>query len=928
MGNGIESKLPPKALQYLQTLGALKGESGISFAPDMEAVRQRETDLAAYLGQTDYDKQLQESQSMAKLQLGLALAQRGFGSMGAQPRPGEMAISTVGRELLSPLAGDAMTVAQQMYQQKLAAQQAKRQEGRQLKLAALQAVTGEEADRRSLAKELLPPPTDKGLSTLQANVNVPVTYKNKQGETVTETIPGNVNVYRSKLGDVSQIRTVGDLITSDSTVIASGTVVPGFSKIPTEEEKGQFEALKFVVRRKEDGTGWEFPNAANIVQVRQEKDIDQPIDVKTLEPYALQEGEAMFAFSDLPDDLKGTVSDTGTLQAGEFNLIKPDGTPYTVTKNGKTRTPQYRAYSSGVNAGSFVELGTMDVISANDINKLGLTPRKITADTSGKSDAQIARDDRRNLLYSKIAEIQVGKLPGDFSIYSPRSSFYFDQASYLNKEFPFKYVPPGTNPNDRSRDVTITNETVKNLLTKKVDSVAQGILRSDFGSANQILKSQRIADAVDSILSHPATTVLGALEIEEIGTDPVGNIVGYTPTQAAFDVPTRNENVKDVFTSLKQDPDANAYELFQTVPRPDNEQDLNKTWGSVRVASEVFPDAFGNRDVGRPGTGDFDAGLVQQRMDIEHVLPSTRLVYGAPLADQRALIQEGVQKRVEARNKLQNSRDASEAKESFDLALEFQDALLSFKNAAAESNVQGWFTGTAAKTIAKLGFADWLKGEGEEHWIRLSLASERFQEGISRRVGRDFGDNRISNYDAEAYKKLVADIRSGKEYNRILVEDGLQRVGRDLTDLMAYGGKVGWTERDLSRAAEAGVDFSQLPTQMGWHGYGYYGKNRYGATRQFTPSLTEGQRDALLTSGNLKATMYGHKYNIPLVNNGYTLDQAFAWGADTQVLRKGPLEFEEYLQNRAEAAKISKDEMRKRIVDGILSYNVWRNLQK
>jgi len=629
------------------------------------------------------------------------------------------------------------------------------------------------------------------------------------------------------------------------------------------------------------------------------------------------------SFEKIPTD-----TSTGTLQAGEFNLLKPDGTSYTVTTDGKTRTPQYRIISTGPDRGSFVELSTGDVFSPDQIKKLGLTPRKITADTSGKTDAQMARDDRRGLLLSQMNEIQVSKLPGDFSIYSPRSSFYFDQAAYRKGEFPFKYVPPGTAPNDRSRDVTITNKTVQDLLNNKVDSVAQGILRSDFGSANQEVKSKRIAEAVDSILSQPATTVLGALEIEEIGTDPAGNIVGYTPTQTAFEGPTRNENVKSVFATLKEDPNANAYELFQTVPRPDNEQDLNKTWGSVRVAAEVFPDAFGNRDVGRPGTGDFDEGLVQQRMDIEYVLPNARLVQDASLADHKAIIQAGVKNRVDARDKLQNSVDARLAHESFDLALEFQDALLSFKNAAAESNVQGWFTGTGAKTIAKLGFADWLKGEGEEHWIRLSLASERFQEGISRRVGRDFGDNRISNYDAEAYKKLVADIRSGKEYNRILVEDGLQRVGRDLTDLMAYGGKVGWTERDLSRAAEAGVDFSQLPTQMGWHGYGYYGKNRYGATRQFTPSLTEGQRDALLTSGNLKATMYGHKYNIPLVNNGYTLDQAFAWGADTQVLRKGPLEFEEYLQNRAEAAKISKDEMRKRIVDGILSYNVWRNLQK
>ena len=71
------------------------------------------------LAPTDYRGQLGEAGQMAKLQLGLALASRGFGAMGAQPRAGEMAISTLGREMLAPLGGDAMTVAQQLYDQKL-----------------------------------------------------------------------------------------------------------------------------------------------------------------------------------------------------------------------------------------------------------------------------------------------------------------------------------------------------------------------------------------------------------------------------------------------------------------------------------------------------------------------------------------------------------------------------------------------------------------------------------------------------------------------------------------------------------------------------------------------------------------------------------------------------------------------------------------
>jgi len=96
--------------------------------------------LASFLGATDYDKQLKESQDLAKLQLALSVAQRGFAAMGATPRRGEAPISTLGRELLAPIAGDFGAIAPQLIRQKQAVQAAKRAEDRQLKLAALQSV--------------------------------------------------------------------------------------------------------------------------------------------------------------------------------------------------------------------------------------------------------------------------------------------------------------------------------------------------------------------------------------------------------------------------------------------------------------------------------------------------------------------------------------------------------------------------------------------------------------------------------------------------------------------------------------------------------------------------------------------------------------------------------------------------------------------
>ena len=907
--NGIRDKalLPPRAKTWLDTLSALEGESGISFAPNMDAVRQREADLAAYLGQTDYDKQLQESRNMAKLQLGLALAQRGFGSMGAQPRPGEMAISTVGRELLSPLSGDALTVAQQMNQQKLATQQAKRQEERQIKLAALQAVTGEEAGLRSLATELTPTETDKGLSTLQANVNVPVTYKNKQGETVTETIPGNVNVYRSKLGDVSQIRTVGDLITSDSTVIASGTVVPGFSKIPTEEEKGQFEGLKFVVRRKEDGTGWEFPNAANIVQVRQEKDIDQPIDVRTLEPYALQEGEAMFAFSDLPDYLKGTVSDKDTYKS---HLVVVDNKTKLALLDDQNRRvevtlgPDNKPYVIGTNQ-PYIQPPNTSFMSLADYD----------APDPAVTQEGINRTARIDTVLSEMSRLQAQQR-GEGRTYSARSGLYWDQSRYANGEFPFMYA---SDPDDPTTYTPIEDPKIQALINNKVNAIASTMLKSNFGEQTAEVKSARIAQAVRSILEPTAYTWFGGQEIPDIGYVPVD------PTRATA---SNRANAKDVMTTLFDDPDGtvDAGLAFSVIPYAPNAEDLSRNPFRLRVASYHFPDAFGAPRTTATGTleewqTNYDPGQVQERADIEAGIKNARILPDATRADHRAAIQDAAGKIATARNTEQTKPAAGLAEDEVRMRLEFRRALLAFRNAAAETGVEGFVTGPLAASFSKIGLADWIVGEGSLHWDRLTQASDRLTEGQSRRIGKDFGDDRISNYDAQAYKNLVADIKRGGAYNKILVEDGLALINRELDGLMQLGGKVGYSERLLQEVAQAGVDFSKLKTQLNWHGHGFYGGNRYSSSRQRTPSLSIDNRNHIRRSGELLDSMYDNKYIVPIVGYDGNPPQ---FDAKTKISPMGPSEFNTWVTDRAKTLGISYQEMFNRAVEGILSYNIFR----
>lgn len=89
---------------------------------------------------TDYAKYLAQTQEMGKLQLALAMAQAGFTAAGTPPREGEWAATTLGRGLapLAPLVGEAATNLQK---QKMALELAKKQEARDLSLAAYKTAT-------------------------------------------------------------------------------------------------------------------------------------------------------------------------------------------------------------------------------------------------------------------------------------------------------------------------------------------------------------------------------------------------------------------------------------------------------------------------------------------------------------------------------------------------------------------------------------------------------------------------------------------------------------------------------------------------------------------------------------------------------------------------------------------------------------------
>ena len=678
------------------------------------------------------------------------------------------------------------------------------------------------------------------------------------------------------------------------------------------------------------------------IQVRQEVGekgkLGSPLDVVSGVAVTLTPGQELVTFANLPDNLKG-VAKSSTSDTYKDNLVvvsTATGKPVEDTQGNWTQVSR--------KGNQLFPLGSTVVYTQPKNTRL-VPVSKFDTPGSGESetDAQRKNAANRTLLFSSMNRFQNRQLIGENTPWSANSALFWDQTAYINNgnkllggdgSFALKYIPSGTSPTEAaSKAVTITNPRVIEFITNKAHALADATLTSTFGEQTNVIKMERLEKAVKNLLSQNEATLFGASPIDEIGNLD-GQKVGYVPGAGALSPALQSQAIKAAFDTLKGNPGANPAQTFAPVAHPRSVEGLNKTGGRVAVAIRAFPNAFGAPQVpGSPST--YDSGLAQQRRDIEAVLPNVRLLVDASPQDSRAVIAEAAAKKAAARDKLQNSSAAGDARELYQQRLDFRRALLDFRNAAAAAgNIEGFVTGPVTAALARVGIADWIKTDGAEHWERLTIASDRFQNGQSRRVGKEFGDNRISNYDAEAYRTLVASINKGRAFNKNLVEDGLRRSNKELTDLMSLGGKVGWTERELRQAAEAGVDFSELKTMEDWHGYGYYGKDRYRSTRQQALPLSQDQRNNIRSQGQLKDTLYGGRYTVPKVS--YSTDTVPTWQRGrgktargpaikpTQTKRLGPLEFEVYLKSQANAAGVSLDVMRQRVVRGIQSYNIWQ----
>ncbi len=909
------ASLNPGLSAYLETLEGLRGtgsSSPLNFSPDMEKVDARRAELSAYLGTPDYSRKQEEAKKAAQLQFYLRMAERGFTGAFATPtqRGIRGAIGALSSNVFAPLAGDASALAASYSEKKEALETARLAEERRLKLAAYQGITSEDKEIRDLAKSLVPK-TPSMKSATYPDVLVPF----GDGETIVKAA-ANV-IVTGPTGGPRVITTLGETTLPDGRVVPSGTVVKSFGKNRQSPSTGRTSALIQNVQATvaNPGGGPPITVLANVIAAR---------DSGGENPTVTLNGDI-----DLGD---GKVIPAGTRVISFATTTDPSAAPFEALRFVATRGPNGEPQHANLGVPRQVRLlkENNDIFDVRTDEPVQLQEGQFLAtaaelgETSppAETDAQRASGSRENQLLSEMGVIQLEKSPGTNNAFSARSAFYFDAAAYLAGEQPFKYIPPGTGMNDRSQDVTITNTDVLSLLERRLKAAADSI-ESDTGSQNQETKPARIREAVRKILSTPPSAVFGATPIDAIGKNSNGDLVGYVPGAGAIDPATVRENARTAMETLSTDRNVSLVDIFRPLPTPDNTKDFNATWGRLSTAAAAFPGVFRYTGEGTPGTEDYDEGLVQQRLDLEANLRNANLVLGASPEDHRAILQKSAQETAEKRQTAQDGDRGYRQEQSDTLAerLSFRSALLQFRNAAAQTNVAGFVTGTLAGGAAKLGFAPFIAGEGAEHWERLKVASDRMESGYSRREGRQFGDTRISNYDAADYKMILPSIRKGEEFNAIIIENALARNSLELNEMMEEGGNVGWSRRQLEDAARAGVNFAALRTKQNWHGHGFYGRNRYQTSRQLAPTLNEVQRSDLRTQGQLRDAMYGGQFTVPLVNYS---DDSYSFNADTKVSRMGPLQLRAFIKNRAEATGISVQEFRKRITQGIIAYGTFR----
>ena len=819
--------------------------AGFGGEPDFAKLGTRAEKLREYLGPTDYGSRLQESTDLAKLQAALALAQRGFAAMGAQPQRGESPIGTLGRTLASPLAGDLGKVASTLYQQRLAAKTAEEAEDRAVKLAAYTQAASRKKGLDAAVLKLLEK-QEKGKSSLEKGVSF-----NYGGQNIT----GNVSVWRTPKGDKQIIRTVGehtytDPETNKKKLIPAGTYLTGFSKTPGKEriQKVPFEDPKWVLK-KDAGGKWKHvgPNDTP-VQVRQERgkegELLHPLNTVTLKRRPLKEGEALF--STLPKDLKGTDT-TGTsgvkiTDAGLAQEIIKDPLDPTKTILGPLVETKI-TYKDGKFSQWRADTNTKITIGTNVGNyKMYQKPTGAPAKPTGLNTPE----------FKSVFSGMLAKLPDVRQrMELGKRGLKFDPAKYninpdlkAGEDFPFSRQDGGE----------FLEKDQKTYLNK-LKNAYFGLFKTTKTGADLVELDEAF---IQSFLEADVKS-LGLKDPPARADIPAAQITIPSAIQKRY---------VDLARELPTNP---ANEIIQKGPLPVGRKNLLSGFGKLVLFDKGVGVPFGptTKSPASLSEGATPAEIEIRRkrikslnkLDIQRRLIAERISKGTTLASKLSprlkfeqkigVVSSALNAAEKKLNDALNEPKGKEIGETVGKSLETLAFIDGIDVKMKKSGLPGFVTGPIrAFGIRKLATdpGAWFQSDAGKEATREFLAKMPIlEELVSRDLLKAAGEQRISDRDLKGIQGTLIKINQTGEINARQLRALRGYLKNSVKHSLEYVGSYGLPERVLEQAATLGIDVKSIEGRNGF--YSPYLKDRkYAVTGKDVPSYSKAYQKQLRDS--------------------------------------------------------------------------------
>ena len=794
---------------YLDTLASLRtteAQRAIQPSPDMNVVRQRQAEYANYLGQTDYAKQLEESQNMGKLQLALALAQRGFAAAGATPKRGESSVSTLSRELLSPLAGDAGSVAGRMMQQKQAINAAKTAEERQLKLAALQKVEAENTRLGDLAYKLMPKPKTAG-------------------------------------------------------------------------EKAPFESVKYIVRRtsgvdgEPDTFGFTGSGGA-AVQVRQERGVSgqlgSPLNVIGGKPVALEPGDEIVTFANLPDKLKGTVAktsgSTASLGTVDYRLVYDKGPNEGKPYQADGRTPIFGTITkagSDLPVGSLVERGGRgEAFDPKKIKTEGLRVEKIVkpaaaATPKGLDDPKFQASFRG--MVARIGDLQERRGLGETAIRFNPVKFAANPGLKPGANYPFERFV-GVNQEDGS--------VVTAPLTEDQQKTYADNLRAGYLNVFDAIKTgdQKTEDLNNVFIGRELRKSFTALGLPDAVQLPAGVVRGRKQTTNSTAI---TKAYKDAVPGFATD----VQGTLNNLPTPRSDQNLRSGTGRLVLFNELgvnfgpgtvspqplAPDANAAAVVGRRNQiRGLDAAGIQERILAEKIAKGTQV--GSKLRTATAdsegkkltVVGEAFEKEREKLAKAMSSPSAAKDAETLDKSLEMLTRLQKLDYDLKQSGVTGFIRGPTEGILQQYLGIDVRKhfgsAEGQKAAASFIQSLPVTQQLFARDILRQAGEQRFTNKDLEGAQTTLVKLGQSGGFNAGTLRELTGYLKSLVKSGLSAAGTMDISPATLEKAAMLGIDLKSITPKNSFYSP-YFNQGKYAVTNQPIPQYSKQYMDGLRDNG-------------------------------------------------------------------------------